>query len=140
MKTPLKYQAGAPMPENMGAVADLYMEVRTIRLAAEKEIEPWKARENELREHMIQNIAKSRDEGGDTGAAGRVYRVQIKDKEVPKVTDWRAFHAYVAETGRFDLLQKRVSDKPVMELLDEGAVPGVEGMFVPDVSVTKIKS
>ncbi|HML30514.1 MAG TPA: hypothetical protein PKE16_17085 [Hyphomicrobium sp.] len=72
--------------------------MRAIRLEMEKEVAPWKSRESELREYMIQNIAKSRDEGGDTGAAGQYYRVQIKDKVQAKITDWDAFYGYIAET------------------------------------------
>lgn len=138
-QVPEKFLPGGPMPRNMGAVVDLYAEVRAIRLEMEKEVAPWKSRESELREYMIQNIAKSRDEGGDTGAAGQYYRVQIKDKVQAKITDWDAFYGYIAETGRFDLLQRRHNDKPTLELLEEGKVPGAEPMLLPDISVTKVK-
>ncbi len=133
-------QPGAPIPENMGAVADEYALTKQYRLAMEKIVEPVKARESELREYMIRNLEKSRDEGKDTGAAGRLYRVQIKDKETPKVIDWPAFHAWVAKNNRFDLLQKRLADKAVMDTLENSvsAIPGIDTMLVPDVSVTKV--
>lgn len=136
---PEKFQPGGPIPQNMGSVVDLYAEVRELRLAMEKEVDPFKKRESELREHMIQNIAKSREDGGDTGAAGRTHRVQIRDKEVVRVNDWKPVHEWIAEHGRFDLLQKRLSDKPVKELLESGtAIDGLETMLIPDVSITKI--
>lgn len=133
-----KFQPGAEIPANMGAVVDLYAEVRAIRLEMDKEVEVFRKREAELREHMIANIAKSRDEGGDTGAAGRKFRVQIKDKQAVKVNDWRELHEYIAFTGRFDLLQKRPSDKAILELMETEECPGVEVMLLPDISVTKL--
>lgn len=137
---PEAYAPGGPIPDTMGAVADLYMEIRTIRLAAEKELKPWQEREAELKKYMIDNIAKTRDGGGDTGAAGRYYRVQIVDKPVVKVTDWTALQEYIIENNRFDFLQRRVNDKVILETLDADMVGGVEEMLIPDVSVTKIKT
>lgn len=130
---------GDPIPESMGAVADEYALTKNFRLAMEKVVEPVKDRESELRDHMIRNLEKSRGEGGDTGAAGRMYRVQIKDKEIPKVNDWNRFWGFIAEYQRFDLLQKRTSDKAVMDMVEAGQMPpGVETVLIPDVSVTKV--
>lgn len=135
-------QPGSPIPTNMGAVADEYAQTRQFRLAMEKIVEPVKERESELRSYMIQNLEKSRGQGGDTGAAGRLYRVQIKDKETPKVNDWQKFWAFIAKHNRFDLLQKRPSDKAIMDMLENSAedfaIPGIETILVPDVSVTKV--
>lgn len=135
-------QPGSPIPTNMGAVADEYAQTRQFRLAMEKIVEPVKERESELRSYMIQNLEKSRGQGGDTGAAGRLYRVQIKDKETPKVNDWTKFWAFIAKHNRFDLLQKRPSDKAIMDMLENSAedfaIPGIETILVPDVSVTKV--
>lgn len=136
---PDDFLPGADFPETMGQCVDLYAKIRAIRLAMEKEVKPFKDRENELKEHMIQNIAKSRKEGKDTGAAGKFYRVQIRDKEITRINDWPSFYKFVAKTGRFDLLQKRHNDKPVLELMMEDEdVPGAEVMLIPDVSITKI--
>jgi hypothetical protein len=130
---------GSPIPENMGAVADEYAQTRQFRLAMEKIVEPVQERESELRQHMIKNLEKSRGAGKDTGAAGRLYRVQIKDKETPKVADWPTFWAFIKRTGRFDLLQKRLSDKAVMDMVEADEMPdGIETILVPDVSVTKV--
>jgi hypothetical protein len=101
----------------------------------EKEVERVKARETELREHIIANLSKS----DDTGAAGLRYRAQIVTKDVPRAVDWPAMHAYVQKTGRFDLLQKRLGEKAVMDMVADGQpIPGVEIVKVPDVSITKI--
>lgn len=128
---------GAPMPQSIGLCADEYHDVRDLRLAMEKEVEAVKARESEIRTHIIDNLSKS----SDTGAAGLRYRAQIVTKAVPKLADWSLFTAAVQKTGRFDLIQKRLSEKAVADLWAEGfSVPGVEKINVPEVSITKIGS
>lgn len=128
-------QVGAPLPESVGRCADLYAQVRELRLAMDKEVAAIKARESEIREHIINSLSKS----DDTGAAGLRYRAQIVMKALPKLSDWDAFTAYVQQSGRFDLVQKRLSDKAVTDMWAENEqVPGVERIRVPEVSITKI--
>lgn len=127
--------AGVAMPSSMGLCADEFARVRAIRLEMDKIVEGVKARETELKEYIIANLSKS----DDTGAAGKLYRAQIVTKDIPKAADWPQFHAYVAKTGQFDMLQKRLSDKAVMDRLEQGErLPGIEVMHIPDVSITKI--
>lgn len=132
-------KVGSPIPDSMGAVADEYALTKNYRLAMEKVVEPVQERESELRQYMIRNLEKSRDEGKDTGAAGKLYRVQIKDKEQPKVTNWNEFWDFIARNKRFDLLQKRTSDKAIMDMVEADQMPpGIETVLIPDVSVTKV--
>lgn len=126
---------GAPMPRSIGLCADEFARVRALRLLMEKETEAVKAREGEIREHIITNLSKS----DDTGASGLKYRAQIVVKVKPKLTDWAALTKTIQETGRFDLLQKRLGEKAVEDIWAEGFdVPGVEKMNIPEVSITKI--
>jgi hypothetical protein len=128
-------QVGSALPSSVGRCANLYHDVREIRLAMEKEVAAVQAREAELREHIINTLSAS----DDTGAAGLRYRAQIVTKAKPKLEDWAAFTAWVASTGRFDCIQRRTSDKAVMELIEAGETPpGVEKMHVKDVSIAKI--
>ena len=129
------HEKGAPLPETIGACADYYAEVRALRLAMDKEVAEVKARETEIREHIINTLSKS----ADTGAAGLRYRAQVVVKDTPRLSDWAAFTAAVQQTGRFDLMQKRLSDAAIKELWADGVtVPGVELVKIPDVSITKI--
>ena len=124
-----------PIPTSIGRCADLYSDTRQLRLAMEKEAAEVKAYESKIRDYIIDNLSKS----DDTGASGLKYRAQIVTKLQASVTDWTATHAYVQKTGRFDLLQKRISDTAVKAMWEEGeTVPGVERMNVVDVSITKI--
>ncbi len=136
MELPDIMQVGSPMPQSIGRCADLYHDVRDLRLAMEKEIAEIKARENEIKDHMISSLSKS----DDTGAAGLKFRVQVVSKRKPKLSDWNAFTAWAAANQRFDMLQHRLAEKAVMDWNDENnnVVPGTEMMNIPDVSITKI--
>lgn len=138
-------QKGAPLPVSMGRCADLYHDVRELRLAMEKEVEAIKARESEIQEHIINNLSK----GDDTGAAGLRYRAQVTTKRKPILAGvseiypqggWGILCSWIRKNDRFDMLQKRLSDKAVMDWQEQEnrILPGIEMMNVPSLSITKI--
>lgn len=123
------------MPESIGRCADLYHDVRDLRLSMEKEVEAVKAFENAVKTNIIDNLSKS----DDTGAAGLRYRAQIVTKRKPQAADWPAIQAYIIQNHAFDLLQRRLSDKAVVDRWEAGEiVPGVEAVNTVDVSITKV--
>lgn len=128
------------MPASIGRCADLYHDVRELRLAMEKEVEEVKAREVEVQEHIIRNVSASAEAGGDTGAAGLRYRVQVIKKLKPIIGDWGILCSWVRKNDRFDILQKRISEKAVAEWNETEAriMPGTDIMQVPTLSVTKL--
>ena len=129
---------GDAIPEELGAVVDLYKATRDLRLAMDKKVAEVKARENELQEHLINNL----DKGATTGVAGRKYRAQVISKRKYRLLPegWQAFTKWIAKNKRFDMLQHRLSDKAVGELYEnENKLPdGVETLTVPSLSVRKI--
>lgn len=131
-----RFVKGTPLPQSVGRCADLYHEVREIRLAMEKETEVVKSRESEIKEHIINNLSKS----DDTGAAGLRYRAQIVMKDVYKVLDWPVLHSWIRKNDRFDMLEKRLSKKAAEDFVveEKRLLPGTELVHVPDVSITKI--
>lgn len=130
-----KYIEGSPLPNSIGACADLFHDVQELRRAMAKEVEAVERREREIKNHIIDNLSKS----DDTGAAGLRYRAQIVTKTVPAAEDWDKIRAYVAQTGRFDLLQNRLSDKAVTDMWEEGEeVPGIGRFNSVSVSIKKL--
>ena len=127
---------GSPMPASIGRCADLYNDVRTLRLSMAKEVETMQARESEIKNYMIENLSKS----VDTGAAGLRYRAQIVTKRKFNIADWGVLTAWIRKNDRFDLIQHRLSDTAAKDFEEtEGRpVPGTEAVNVPDVSITKI--
>ncbi len=131
-------QKGSPLPTSMGRCADLLHDVQQLRLAMEKEAAVIAERESEIKEYIIANLTK----GEDTGASGLRYRVQVLTSRKPIIQPdgWGGFTSWMNKHGRFDLIQKRLSDKAVMEVMDaeKRLLPGLEIMNVPKISLTKV--
>lgn len=143
---PLK--VGSPIPQSMGRCADLYHDVREMRLSMEKEVEDVKARETELQEHIIATLSAS----DDTGAAGLKFRAQLVIKPKPRLMTgldpqtgqprdgWGLFTSWVRKNDFFHLIQKRINEAAVAEWQDaeKRVAPGLEMVNVKTISVTKI--
>jgi hypothetical protein len=134
---PLSYEFGDPIPEKLGIVADHFREVRDLRLAMDKEVKEVKARETELNNHLIDNLAT--DDNADTGASGLKFRAQITTSEKATVDDWESVWDYVVANDRFDILGKSVNQKTIDEIWATGKkIPGISKMNAKKVSITKI--
>ena len=128
------------IPKSLGACADKLYDVRQLRLQAEKYAAEIKAFEERLREHIIKKVPK-----GDTGASGQRYNATVKRERTWRVDaeQWGKFHAWVRKNNRFDLLQKRLSEAAVAELMTEAPKSKQPAGVVPfdlvKVSLTKVK-
>lgn len=128
------------LPKSMGACADLLYDVKQARLAADKYALEIKAAEIAITNHIIDNLDKN-----SAGAAGKRYLAMVKRERKWKVNpeQWERFHAWIAKKGRFDLLQKRLSDDAIREVMTtepkKNQPPGVEPLDVVKVSLTKVK-
>lgn len=121
-------------PKSLGACADLLYSTREERLLEKHVVDALDEKEKRLKAHIIDKLPATQ-----RGVAGKVAKVLLTDKSVPRVTDWEAFYAWVKKKNRFDLLQRRLSEDEITKLWDAGIeVPGVEEFKVWSVSVTKI--
>ena len=86
-------------------------------------------REKELKN--VQNaleaeIAADMERQGLTQTGNDVCTISLKTETVPTVEDWDVLHQHISDTGRFELLQKRMSATAYRELIAmEPLVPGV---------------
>lgn len=123
------------IPKSLGACADTLFDIRQDRLALEKVVDAMKANETTLTNHIIDNLPR-----GDTGAAGKHHKVQTRVEQVPQVEDWPKVYDHIKKTGAFDLLQRRLNPKAVMERLEDNKkVPGTKLFPVVKVSLTQVK-
>jgi hypothetical protein len=123
------------IPEAVGPRADLYHDVREVRLAMEKEVNEWKAFEAKIQDSILTDLSVSEN----TGAAGLRYRAQVVTKREPTVEDWFALQKHIATTGEFDLMQKRLATTAIKDRWEADVeVPGVGAINVKSLSVTKI--
>lgn len=127
-------EVGAPLPVSLGSCADLMHDVKTLRLAMQKELDAIEAREKEIAAHLINNFSR-----GDAGAVGQRYQATLVEKTKMKIEDWGVFCAWVRKNDRFDCLQKRLSDEAVetTQAQESRTLPGLEEMIVKSISLTK---
>lgn len=128
------------LPKTLAECADQLYSTREQRLAMQKDVDELQAQETALREHLISTLPKS----NASGIAGKLVRVSIVNKIVGKVADWDKLHAYIMKTqkknpGVWGLMNKAVNQATLKELWESGtAVPGVDQLSVPTVSVNKL--
>lgn len=141
MNLPPIMTLGQPMPASLGRCADLYHDIRDIRLAMEKEVEEVKARETEIQEHIIATLGASED----TGAAGLKYRAQVVVKRKPRISDekggWPIFWSWIRKNDFMNFVQRRINETALAEYMEaenREVIPGTEMVNVKTLSITKI--
>lgn len=124
----------------LNELPDAYRHVRDIRLAMEKEVEAVKSVESAIKQRMIDEIPKD-----SAGVFGLKFKAQIVTKPSIRVSGdgWTQFYGFVRQSGRFDLLQKRINPAALLELANEAqsaghVIPGTERFNEVDLSVTKV--
>lgn len=133
---PKSFLAAFKKAKSIGHRADFLYTADEDRLTLQREVDAMKKFLSKLEKWFIQNLP----EGDATGIAGKVARVQIKQKERPSVMNWDKFYDHIRKNKAFELLNRAVNIKAVKERWEEGReVPGVEKFFYKDVSVTKVK-
>lgn len=124
------------LPKALPACADLLYRTRKIRLEAQREIDLYEKLEGALRERLIAELPKSKS----SGISGLLANAAIETRRIPQVQNWDKFYAFVKRTGSFVLLQKRLSEEAVKEMMeDKKVIPGIVMFNVKKVSCTAIK-
>jgi len=79
-------------------------------------------------------------QGQQTGVTGKLGRVEVKQQEVPQVTDWSLLYAHLAKKKEWELLSKAIKATAVVERWEQGKeVPGVGHFTISKVSLTGVK-
>lgn len=110
---------------------EIYRAVREERLEADRSTARLAAFEKLLSESIIAEVQV--DKGFVVGG----YSFVVVSKPVPTIKDWDKVLAWIGEHGRFDFLQKRLSDKAVTDTEDWHMIPGIERFNALKLSVTK---
>jgi hypothetical protein len=119
---------------SIGNLIDKAYDLRQKRLELQREVDKIKDQENEIRQAIMFEL----DMHGLAKASGAHASAGITMSIQPQVEDWDSVYRFVAETNRFDLLQKRLSTTAWRELVEEGVkVPGTFVTEVRDISLTK---
>ena len=123
-------------PKALGACADKMWELREKKRKAKRVVDEIEVEEKALKAYIINTLPKSEA----SGISGKVANVTVVSKEIPQVEDYSKFYKYVAKTGRFDLMQKRLSVGAINEMFDDGKkIPGLTTFNVVSISLTKAR-
>lgn len=123
------------IPPTAAACADLLYTTRLKRLALQKDVDALAAEETQIKEALINALPK----GDATGVAGKIARVTIVVKQVPQAEDWTLIQEYVRKHKAFDLLQRRLNNKAVLERwADKKVIPGIATFNEVSVSCVKV--
>ena len=106
------------LDDKMNMLNDTRQQLKTLQ-AQEKTL---KNTQNYLEAEIAADMAKQ----GLTQTGNDVCTISLKTETVPTVDDWDVLHQHISDTGRFELLQKRMSATAYRELIAmEPSVPGV---------------
>lgn len=108
--------------KGIGPAIDELFELRCQKQELEAQIKKIEGEYSEIEEALL---AKLKAEGTDKGAGKRA-SVTVSTTTVGNLEDANKFFAYVKKTGYFHLLQRRLSNPAVTELMaSKGSIPGV---------------
>ena len=106
------------LDDKMNMLADTRAKLKVL-LDQEKELK-------QVQNALEAEIAADMESQGLTQTGNDVCTISLKTETVPTVEDWDVLHQHISDTGRFELLQKRMSATAYRELIAmEPSVPGV---------------
>ena len=106
------------LDDKMNMLADTRAKLKVL-LEQEKELK-------QVQNALEAEIAADMERQGLTQTGNDVCTISLKTETVPTVEDWDILHQHISDTGRFELLQKRMSATAYRELIAmEPSVPGV---------------
>lgn len=124
----------APKKQTLGEKIDHLYELRSKRLEAARAVDEMKRVE---KLHMV-GIMEELKALKLQGSKGNVATATLTTDTMARVVDWKKFHKHLLKTGELDLMQQRISVTAWKERIADGKqVPGVEGVEVEDLSLTK---
>lgn len=123
------------IPKSLAQCADKLYGLRAERLEAQREVDLMKKDENELRDHIIDNLPKSEA----TGVSGKLANAKVSNASEPVIQDRDKFQKYVVENDAWDLVPRSICRSAIKARWeDDVEVPGVGTITVVKLSLTKV--
>ena len=113
----METQPKVTLDDKMNMLTNTRAKLKTL-LNQEKELK-------QVQNALEAEIAADMESQGLTQTGNDVCTISLKTETVPTVEDWDVLHQHITDTGRFELLQKRMSATAYRELIAmEPSVPG----------------
>jgi len=119
---------------NIKDLIDKYVAVKAERESSAENIRKCTASLAGLEKDIMDLMSHA----GITQAASDKASLHMKKVQHPAIDDWQAFYGYVAQTGQFELLHKRLSSTAFRERWEAGeSIPGTSTSEVWELSVRR---
>lgn len=112
-----------------------YVAIKTKRAELAQQDKELSQQASKLQADIMHAMSEA---GTYKAATAEGHSVSMVKKTHPAITDWNEFYKYVAETGNFELLQKRLSAPAFRERWDTGTpIPGAGSTEVWELSISQ---
>ena len=118
----------------IGTLIDRYIKLDNGVRDIQAQLEKAKKARADLEERILKDFTKEQIKSA-RGKSGQLTRTE---RNVPSISDWTKFCAYVKRHNAFELMQKRVTTEAYRERIDAGKkVPGVTVFTVVKLSISR---
>ena len=119
---------------NINDLIDQFVEVKARREDLSNEVKQCTNKLAELEKDIMELMSQA----GISQAGNEKASCFMKQVRHPAIDDWKIFYDYVAQTGQFELLHKRLSSTAFRERWDAGEViPGTSTSDVWELTVRR---
>lgn len=126
----------ANLPKDLGTCIQLFAAAHRERKRREEHANSIKTVEDQLESHII-DLFTAEDINKVGGSQGTV---TLKEKDVPRITDYEALCKHIKKNDAWDLLQRRPGEVACQSRWEAGEeIPGVEKFHVKKLALTETK-
>lgn len=122
------------IPDQPGDCVDLLYQLRQQRYELQHQAKELEKQETALRDHLYETLPRAQLQG----AMGKLARFEIGCKRKPVIENFPLFMKWVNRRRAYGLLQRRLNDKAIFEMVDDGKkIDGLGFIDVETYSLTK---
>lgn len=122
---------------SIGSQIDEYAKLRKEKAALSKQLDDLNKKIVACEQGLIDSLSGQ----SMLKASGHLATVSIGESEIAVVKDWQILYNHIVESGSFELLQKRLSNRVALEAISvNGGLPGTEVIKQPKLNFKSLVS
>lgn len=121
------------MADTIGTMIDAIRKLDLEIDTHQEKIRKLKEKQKPLEDKLLKALQKA----GVENAAGKIGKARISKNRHPQGKEWPKIYAYIVKKKAWDILQRRLSSRAVLDRLEDGEpIPGITIYEETAVSVT----
>ena len=122
---------------SIGSQIDEYAKLRKEKAALSKQLDDLNKKIVACEQELIDSLSGQ----SMSKASGYLATVSVGESEIAVVKDWQILYNHIVESGSFELLQKRLSNRVALEAISvNGGLPGTEVIKQPKLNFKSLVS